>query len=122
MRANMSRTPEACRSGAFMARNRIVFLLAKRAHRRHITCCLSVANPNPHTLEFFRGRSGPPSMHENLLRQAKVLIVDDEPSNVRLLERILELNGRPAVRGINDPRQTLSTVLEFEPDIVLLDL
>jgi signal transduction histidine kinase len=61
-------------------------------------------------------------MHENILRQSKVLIVDDEPSNVRLLERILELNGRPAVRGIHDPRQTLSAVLEFEPDIVLLDL
>src|SRR5436190_3880849 len=61
-------------------------------------------------------------MPENLLRQAKVLIVDDEPSNVRLLERILELNGKPAVRSTNDSRQTLSLLLEFEPDIVLLDL
>ena len=61
-------------------------------------------------------------MSENFLRQAKVLIVDDEPSNVRLLERILELNGRPVVRSTNDSRQTLSLLLEFDPDIVLLDL
>ena len=61
-------------------------------------------------------------MSHDLLHQAKVLIVDDEPSNVRLLERILELNGKPAVRSTTDSRQTLPLLLEFEPDIVLLDL
>src|SRR5687768_6044921 len=61
-------------------------------------------------------------MRHDLLHQAKVLIVDDEPSNVRLLERILELNGKPTVRSTTDSRQTLPLLLEFEPDIVLLDL
>jgi signal transduction histidine kinase len=61
-------------------------------------------------------------MSQDVLRKARVLIVDDEPSNVRLLERILELNGRPMVRSTTDARETLSIVMEFEPDIVLLDL
>jgi signal transduction histidine kinase len=61
-------------------------------------------------------------MSQDVLRQARVLIVDDEPSNVRLLERILELNGAPAIRATTDSRETLSIALEFEPDIVLLDL
>jgi len=61
-------------------------------------------------------------MSHDVLRKARVLIVDDEPSNVRLLERILELNGRPMVRSTTDSRETLSALVEFEPDIVLLDL
>ncbi|MEQ1861560.1 MAG: response regulator [Chthoniobacteraceae bacterium] len=61
-------------------------------------------------------------MTHDVLRKARVLIVDDEPSNVRLLERILELNGEPSIRSTTDSRETLSILLEFEPDIVLLDL
>jgi CheY-like chemotaxis protein len=61
-------------------------------------------------------------MSQDVIRKARALIVDDEPSNVRLLERILELNGAPAIRSTTDSRETLSIVLEFEPDIVLLDL
>ncbi len=61
-------------------------------------------------------------MSHDVIRKARVLIVDDEPSNVRLLERILELNGRPVVRSTTDSRETLSLVVEFEPDIILLDL
>ena len=52
----------------------------------------------------------------------KILIVDDEPANVRLLERILELDGCTNVRGISDSRLTLGIYEEFKPDIVLLDL
>jgi signal transduction histidine kinase len=61
-------------------------------------------------------------MTPDVLRKARILIVDDEPSNVRLLERILELNGRPETRSTTDSRETLSILLEFEPDLVLLDL
>jgi signal transduction histidine kinase len=61
-------------------------------------------------------------MPKQLLSKAKVLIVDDEPSNIRLLERILEFFQAKAVRSITDPREALSTVLSFQPDIILLDL
>ncbi len=61
-------------------------------------------------------------MTKDHLSQAKILIVDDEPSNVRLLERILEISGCSGVRGITDSRQTLAEYFDFAPDVVLLDL
>jgi signal transduction histidine kinase len=61
-------------------------------------------------------------MTTDYLSKAKVLIVDDEPANVRLLERILALAGCHHVRCTTDPRQALALFLEVEPDIVLLDL
>jgi CheY-like chemotaxis protein len=79
-------------------------------------CLLTVANPVPH------GRGTTPPMPKNLLSQARILIVDDEPSNIRLLERILQVYEARAVRHVTDPRETLSMVLNFQPDIILLDL
>jgi CheY-like chemotaxis protein len=61
-------------------------------------------------------------MSKHYLSQAKILIVDDEPSNVRLLERILEISGCKHVLATTDSRQALALFMEFEPDLVLLDL
>jgi len=61
-------------------------------------------------------------MPKDYLTEAKILIVDDEPSNVRLLERILEISGCTNVRGVTDSRETLPLYFDFAPDIVLLDL
>jgi signal transduction histidine kinase len=61
-------------------------------------------------------------MPNTIISRARVLLVDDEISNVRLLERILEMIGCAQVRSTNDPRQALSLYLEHKPDIVLLDL
>ena len=47
-------------------------------------------------------------MTHDYLSKAKVLIVDDEPANVRLLERILALAGCHHVRCTTDPRQALA--------------
>jgi putative two-component system response regulator len=51
----------------------------------------------------------------------RILVVDDEPANVELLEAILEHTGAE-IRGLTDSRQVEEVFLEFEPDIVLLDL
>ena len=51
-----------------------------------------------------------------------ILIVDDEPANVALLEAILDRAGYASVRGTTDPRQVARLVAEAEPDLVLLDL
>ena len=61
-------------------------------------------------------------MPTDYLSTAKILIVDDESPNVRLLERILEISGCTNVRGVTDSRQALPQYFEFAPDIVLLDL
>ena len=61
-------------------------------------------------------------MSNTIFHQARILVVDDEPSNVRLLERILDLQGVKEVRTTTDPREALSLFIEQEPDLVLLDL
>ncbi len=56
------------------------------------------------------------------LPPAKILVVDDEPSNVRLLERMLEHFGGLQWRCTTDPREAISIFAEFQPDLVLTDL
>ena len=51
----------------------------------------------------------------------RILIVDDEPANVYLLEAILE-HTAAEIRSLDDSRQVEQVFAEFEPDIVLLDL
>ena len=53
---------------------------------------------------------------------ARILIVDDQPSNVMLLEGILQEEDYTAYRGITDSRQVLPVFLEYQPDLILLDL
>ncbi len=61
-------------------------------------------------------------MPNSIINQARILVVDDEVSNVRLLERILEMAGCGEVRSTSDSREALGLFLEFEPDLILLDL
>jgi len=52
---------------------------------------------------------------------ARVLIVDDEPANVLLLEQFLG-DTSTEMRSLTDSRQVEQAFNEFAPDIVLLDL
>ena len=52
---------------------------------------------------------------------ARILIVDDEPANVLLLESFLA-DAQTQTRGINDSREVEHAFMEFQPDLVLLDL
>ena len=56
------------------------------------------------------------------LQNSRILIVDDQPANVLLLERILRNGGYSNLRSLTDSRQALEVFLEFQPDLVLLDL
>jgi len=55
-------------------------------------------------------------------RLAKILIVDDERANVRLLEQVLDGAGFAMLRSTTDPRQVPQCCAEFRPDLILLDL
>jgi putative two-component system response regulator len=54
--------------------------------------------------------------------EARILIVDDEPANVLLLERILGEAGYPNHTATTDPRQVLTIHTRYHPDLILLDL
>jgi putative two-component system response regulator len=52
---------------------------------------------------------------------SRILIVDDEPANVMLLEAFLE-HTASEIRSVTESHLVEATFIEFEPDIVLLDL
>jgi len=56
------------------------------------------------------------------LFSARILIVDDEPANVRLLERIVRNAGWTDARSTTDSREAAALHAEFRSDLVLLDL
>jgi putative two-component system response regulator len=61
-------------------------------------------------------------LSERILSESKILIVDDAPANVLLVERLLEWAGYVDVRSTEDPRQVLPMFDEYQPDLVMVDL
>ncbi|MGP0565783.1 MULTISPECIES: hybrid sensor histidine kinase/response regulator [unclassified Nitrospina] len=53
---------------------------------------------------------------------SKILIVDDELTNVQLLEKVLQHEGYANFQSITDPRKAIPKYQSFQPDLVLLDL
>ena len=53
---------------------------------------------------------------------SKILIVDDEETNVRLLEYLLLRDGYRSIRWTTNPQEVVQIYEEFSPDLVLLDL
>jgi putative two-component system response regulator len=58
----------------------------------------------------------------SLLERMKILIVDDEPANVALLQEILLENGYARLESAGNSKNVLETYKKFQPDLVLLDL
>ncbi len=54
-------------------------------------------------------------------RPAKILVVDDVPENVRLLEAVLVPRGYDVITA-GDGIDALAAIDEFEPDLILLDV
>ena len=52
----------------------------------------------------------------------KILIIDDEPVNVALLEDMLRESGYTQIKSIMDSSLALDSCKAFEPDLILLDL
>jgi twitching motility two-component system response regulator PilH len=53
--------------------------------------------------------------------QKKVLIVDDSPSQVRLIQGLLEPEGYDPV-GLNDPKRIEEAITREVPNVILLDV
>jgi len=57
-----------------------------------------------------------------LLQRMKILIVDDEPANVALLQEVLVENGYARMEAVRDSKLVLEACKKFQPDLILLDL
>jgi twitching motility two-component system response regulator PilH len=58
---------------------------------------------------------------ENSVVQKKVLIVDDSPSQVRLIQGLLEPEGYDPI-GLSDPKRIEEAIAREVPSIILLDV
>ena len=61
-------------------------------------------------------------MRADDVRQATILIVDDQPANVRILTRMLEQDGYRRVVSTTESSGTQALVNDIAPDLILLDL
>ena len=61
-------------------------------------------------------------MNRAPFRESKILIVDDDPSNVMLVERLLAEAGYTNLRSTTDARRAVPHCAEFRPDLIVLDL
>ena len=59
---------------------------------------------------------------DKTIKNAKILVVDDQPANVTLIEKMLEIDGYLNVMSTTDPTQVESIYMEQNSDLVLLDL
>jgi two-component system NtrC family sensor kinase len=56
------------------------------------------------------------------LTESRILIVDDQTDNLRVLATVLEFAGYSKVNCLSDSRNILPIFQEFQPDLILLDL
>lgn len=56
------------------------------------------------------------------IASTKILIVDDEPANVLLLEKLLKAQGCTQLSATSDPREALAIQCRTPQDLILLDL
>jgi putative two-component system response regulator len=61
-------------------------------------------------------------MEPEKLLDCRILVVDDEEPNVRVLRSLLDRAGYRRVRGITNPLQVPELFERFAPDLLLLDL
>ncbi len=59
---------------------------------------------------------------QELIRQARFLLVDDQEPNLRLLGRILQHCGATQITSTTDARQAVRLYTTTQPDLIILDL
>lgn len=61
-------------------------------------------------------------MLNSTLKNANILIVDDQQANIDMLADLLEMLGYTSIKTTTDPRLVVDLFNEFNPDLILLDL
>lgn len=53
---------------------------------------------------------------------ARIMIVDDEPVNIKVVREYLRMEGYSQFIACEDPHEVMDTILREDPDVVVLDL
>ncbi len=61
-------------------------------------------------------------MNEEMVLQAKILMIDDADANLKLLEALLAREGFSQMISTTEPKKAIELFNAFQPDLVLLDL
>jgi len=61
-------------------------------------------------------------MMSRSFRNARILIVDDEPGNIEVIQRILARAGFTRIESTTDSRDAVTLYVRHRPDLILLDL
>lgn len=61
-------------------------------------------------------------MIDATLKNARILIVDDQEANIDVLVSLLEIQGYENIKTTQDPRDVADLYSSFDPDLILLDL
>jgi putative two-component system response regulator len=61
-------------------------------------------------------------LYNEKFEENKIMIVDDSPTSLMFLEKMLRQYGFKNVLAVNDSRLAIEKYLEFDPDLLLLDL
>jgi putative two-component system response regulator len=64
--------------------------------------------------------AGAPSLADP--QTARILVIDDEPINIKVIQKYLHGYGYPNVRGISDPTFAFDTIRSEPTDVILLDV
>lgn len=64
----------------------------------------------------------PNKISDEELLKAKILIVDDDPKNVAVIQQVMEMAGYENIYFTSDPREVCDLYQEIWPDLLLLDL
>lgn len=56
------------------------------------------------------------------LKDARILIIDDLPLNIEILENLMSIEGYTHYKSISDSTKAIETIDSFKPALILLDL
>jgi signal transduction histidine kinase len=62
------------------------------------------------------------SITEDDLKQARILIIDDQIANICLLQNVFNRTGFVNHTSLTDSREAIQQIFELQPDLILLDL
>src|SRR3954468_11295255 len=62
------------------------------------------------------------TLTDDIIKQGRILIIDDEVSSLCLLENVLQRLGFRFVRTLAEPQRVIAEMEDFRPDLVITDL